>query len=258
MKAGCPNRKDKDVVLLAKIRQAERDNHNNLRVERMYRELRESYDTVVSRRRVQRVMRENGIKARRSLKYKPQTTKADPDTRAYDNLLTQDFTVQRRGQVWLSDITYIRVAGKWAYLAVVLDLYDRMPIGWALGTKPTAALAAMALQRAIKRRKPRTGLIHHSDRGCQYTSYEYRQLLKKYKITGSMSRVGNPYDNAPMESFFKTLKVEWVNWNTYSSMEEANTSLFYFIDVYYSCRRIHSSLVFKSPRNCDIQRLLAV
>lgn len=256
--AGCTDKKEKDAVLLAKIRQAQRDNHGNLGVRRVYEEIREYHGVIVSKRRVQRIMHENGIKSRRCSKYKPQTTKADPRAEAFENLLMQDFTVQRRNQIWLADITYIRVAGRWAYMAIVLDLYDRMPIGWALGASPTAELAVMALRRAITRRKPGIGLIHHSDRGSQYTSKAYRGLLAKYMITGSMSRKGNPYDNAPMESFIKTLKVEWVNQHTYCNMNEAHSSLFYFLDIYYSCRRLHSSLGYKSPKNCDTQRLLAV
>lgn len=248
----------KDAVLLARIRQAEREHHGNLGVRRVHKALNDEYGVKASKRRVQRVMHENGIKARRSLKYKPQTTKADPNEAAYPNLLEQKFKAERRNQVWLADITYIRVGGRWAYLAAVLDLYDRELVGWALGWSPTAELACTALRRALKRRKPACGLLLHSDRGCQYTSRAYRKLLEQHRITGSMSRKGNPYDNAPMESFFKTLKVEWVNQHSYRDMEEALGSLFYYIDVYYRCRRIHSALGFKSPKNYEKRTLPAV
>jgi putative transposase len=244
--------------LLARIKQVERENHGNYGVTRVHEALNEEAGEKVSRRRVQKVMHDNGIKAKRSSKYKPQATKADPNEVAYPNLLEQDFNVDRRNKVWLADMTYIREGGKWAYLAVVLDLFDRIPVGWALGSSPTAELACMALRRALERRKPAKGLIHHSDRGCQYTSQAYRNLLEKHKICGSMSRKGNPYDNAPMESFFKTLKVEWVNRQNYCDMKEALSSLVYFIDVYYSCKRIHSALGYKSPRNYEKRTLPAV
>jgi len=243
---------------LARIKQIERENHDNYGVPRVHEALNMRKGQAVSRRRVQRVMHENGIKARRSSKYKPQSTKADPNEAAYPNLLEQNFSVDRRNMVWLADMTYIRVGGNWAYLAVVLDLFDRQPIGWALGSSPTAELACMALRRAIERRKPARGLIHHSDRGCQYTSHAYRKLLDKYKIRGSMSRKGNPYDNAPMESFYKTLKVEWVYWHNYHDMNEALSSLFYFIDVYYCCKRIHSALGYKSPKSYDRRSIPAI
>jgi transposase InsO family protein len=258
VKAGLPNEAAKDAVLLASIKQIERENYGNYGVTRVHEELNAEQGKKVSRRRVQRIMHENGIKARRSMKYKPQTTTADPNEAAYPNLLEQNFDVERRNKVWLADMTYIRVGGKWAYLAVVLDLFDRKPIGWALGSNPTAELASMALRRATERRKPANGLIHHSDRGCQYTSHAYRNLLEKNKIRGSMSRKGNPYDNAPMESFFKTLKVEWVNWHSYRDMNEALSSLFYFIDVYYCCKRIHSALGYKPPKNYEKRTLPAI
>jgi len=258
VKAGLPNEAAKDAVLLARIKQVERENHGNYGVKRVHEELNAEPGRKVSKRRVQRVMHANGIKAMRNSKYKPQTTKADPNEAAYPNLLEQNFTAEKPGRVWLADMTYIRVGGKWAYLAVVLDLFDRKPIGWALGSSPTAELACMALRRATGRRKPANGLIHHSDRGCQYTSRAYRKLLDKHKICGSMSRKGNPYDNAPMESFFKTLKVEWVYRQSYRDMSEALSSLFYFIDVYYCCKRIHSALGLKSPKNYEKRILPAV
>jgi putative transposase len=251
VKLGRPNKDAKDAVILAMIRQIERDHAGNLGVNRVYYVLTVEYGLKVSKRQVQRIMHDNGIKARRCSNFKPQTTMADPNEDEYPNLLDQHFTVDRESEVWLADITYIRTGSKWGYLAVVMDLCDRNPIGWALGRSPTAELACMALRRALQRRKPKAGLIHHSDRGCQYTSHAYRKLLEQYKIKGSMSRKGNPYDNAPMESFFKTLKVEWVYWHSYKDMNEALSSLFYYIDVYYCCKRIHSTLGYMSPKNYE-------
>jgi transposase InsO family protein len=238
-------------VVLAGIRQVERENHENYGVRRVYQALKLEKGLKVSRHRVQRLMHDNGIKARRSSKYKPQTTKADPREAAFPNMLEQNFKAEGKNTVWLSDMTYIPISNSWAYLAVVMDLYDRKPVGWALGRSPNAELACLALRRALMRRKPGKGLIHHSDRGCQYTSTAYRQLLNANRIRGSMSRKGNPYDNAPMESFFKTLKVEWVNGHRYLNMSEALTSLTYFLDVYYCFKRLHSALGYRTPKNYD-------
>ena len=169
-------------------------------------------------------MHESGVKAQIKSKYKPQTTKADPEAKAYDNLLGQNFAVQKSNAVWLADLTYIRVGGKWCYLAAVLDLARRKLVGWSIGTRPTARLACQALKMAIHRENPKHGLIHHSDRGSQYTSKEYRELLETNQIVGSMSRKGNPYDNAPMESFFRLLKVEHVYKRSFATLTQAAAS----------------------------------
>lgn len=198
-------------------------------------------------------MHTHGIKAQIKSKYKPQTTKADPGEKAFDNLLNQDFTTLSFNAVWLADITYIRVGGKWCYLAGVMDLARRKLIGWALGSRPTANLACQALRMAIRREKPKTGLIHHSDRGSQYTSAEYKELLKEHEITGSMSRKGNPYDNAPMESFFRLLKVEHVYKRSFATIEQAAASLAKWIE-YYNTRRRHSALGGLSPLMYEIRR----
>lgn len=258
VKEGCPQKRGKDVVLLAQIRQVERENHGNYGSRKVHRALREEYGLKVGRHRVQRVMRENNIKSKVISKYKPQITKSDPAAAAFPNLLQQHFETERPNQIWLADITYIRVGVRWAYLAAVLDLHRRKVVGWALGSRPTAELACMALQRALKKQKPGKGLVHHSDRGSQYTSRQYKALLDKHRMNGSMSRTGNPYDNAPMESFFRLLKVEWTNRLVFSSMGQALDSLFYYIDVYYNCKRIHSALGYKTPNNYVKQRLPAV
>ena len=198
-------------------------------------------------------MHESGVKAQIKSKYKPQTTKADPDAKAYDNLLGQNFAVQKSNAVWLADLTYIRVGGKWCYLAAVLDLARRKLVGWSIGTRPTARLACQALKMAIRRENPKHGLIHHSDRGSQYTSKEYRELLETNQILGSMSRKGNPYDNAPMESFFRLLKVEHVYKRSYATLTQAAASLKKWFE-YYNSRRRHSALGGISPIIYEIRR----
>ena len=184
-------------------------------------------------------------------KYKPQTTKADIGERAYPNLLKQNFTVDAKSKVWVADITYIRMGFKWTYLAVVLDLYNREPVGWAYGFHPDTALAARALEMAIAREQPEPGLIHHSDRGCQYTSHAYRNLLDKHHMRGSMSRKGNPYDNAVMESFFRSLKTEWTNHTNYKTVQEAYKSLYAYIEVFYKYQRLHAALGYLTPKSFE-------
>lgn len=208
--------------------------------------------------RVKKIMHENRITSIVKLKYKPQMTKADPSTVAFENLLHQDFHTQEKNKVWVADITYIQACSKWTYLAVVIDLNNREPVGWAYGSHPDATLACKALEMAIRREKPSKGLIHHSDRGSQYTSKAYKGLMKKHQIIGSMSRKGNCYDNAVVESFFKALKTEWTYHRCYNTMKEAYESLYHYIEVFYKYERVHEALGYKTPKNYEIQRKLAV
>ncbi len=252
LQAGRPQPHGKDAVLLAHIRQVERENDHNYGVQKVYEELN-AKGIRVGRSKVQRVMHEQGIKAQLQIKYKPQTTKSDPDEKAFANLLEQDFGTQEINQVWLADITYVRIQGKWSYLAGVLDLARRKLIGWALGSHPTAGLACQALRMAVAKEQPKEGLIHHSDRGSQYTASEYKQLLSTYKMRGSMSRKGNPYDNAPMESFFRILKAELIYKRNFTTIAQAASSLQSWF-VYYNTRRRHSSLGGISPLLYEIRR----
>jgi transposase InsO family protein len=239
--------------LLAHIRQIEREHDHNLGVQKVYEELNDTKGIRIGRSKVQRIMHTHGIKAQIKSKYKPQTTKADPNEKTFDNRLNQDFSTQAVNAVWLADITYISAGGKWCYLAGVLDLARRKLVGWALGNRPTANLACQALKMAIHREKPQAGLIHHSDRGSQYTSAEYKELLKDHEIVGSMSRKGNPYDNAPMESFFRLLKVEHVYKRSFATIGQAASSLAKWIE-YYNTRRRHSALGGMSPLMYEIRR----
>lgn len=244
--AGRPTKAARDAVLLAAIRQIERENGHNYGVNRVHRALNDEKGIRCARSRVQRIMHENGIKARIHTKYKPQTTKANPKEKAYPNLLEQHFPIGAPNEVWLTDITYVKVNGVWHYLSAVLDMGVREIVGWSVGVQANGALACEALRRAILREKPGKGLIHHSDRGCQYTSKEYRRLLESHEMIGSMSRTGNPYDNAPMESFFQTLKTEYLYKHTFSTLEQLRDGLQAWID-YYNRYRLHSALGYKSP-----------
>jgi transposase InsO family protein len=162
-------------------------------------------------------------------------------------LLKRDFTTGRPDHKWLSDITYIPTQEGWLYLAAILDLYTRRIVGWAMADRMTAALTLGALKMAIAQRQPGNGLIHHSDQGSQYTDSGYQTLLKVHGIQPSMNGVGSWYDNAPMESFFGTLKSELVHHRLYRTRREARPDLFFYIEAFYNRRRRHSSLNYLSP-----------
>ena len=209
-------------------------------------------------KRVHKLMKKHGIRSRTVRRFKPQTTKADPSHKAFDNLLEQNFAASAPGKVWVGDITYIKLGGKWVYLAVVIDLYRKRPVGWALSHSPNAQLVCAALKDACAKERPRKGLIFHSDRGSQYTSNSFKDLLKTYGMRGSMSRKGNPYDNAVAESFFRALKCEWVNHCQYTTLKEAFHSIHYYIEVFFRYFRPHQALGYKTPEFFDRVRKLAV
>jgi transposase InsO family protein len=165
------------------------------------------------------------------------------------NQLNQVFTADRPDQIWLTDITYVPTAQGWLYLAVVLDLYSRRIVGWAMSDSLHRQLVIDALQMAITIRQPPPGLLHHSDRGSQYASDEYQALLTQTRMVGTVpvSRKGNCYDNAPVESFFGTLKTELVFHQQYATQAEARQDIFEYIEVFYNRFRRHSALGYKSP-----------
>lgn len=195
-----------------------------------------------------KLARANGIKAKITSKYKPITTKSDPKVKAFPNLIF-GIIPTRRNEIWVSDITYIKVGHKWKYLAVVYDLFLKKPVGWAFGHSPSGELVCQALKNAIRNTSLKKGvsLIHHSDQGSQYTSNAFKELLTEHGITGSMSKRGCPYDNAAMESFFQKLKVEHVNFKRYLSFEQANNDLKYYLEIYYYYFRPHASLNYLTP-----------
>jgi putative transposase len=179
----------------------------------------------------------------------PRTTRTAPGEHPLPDLLQRDFTATAPNQKWVADITYIPTTAGWLYLAVVLDLFSRMVVGWAMLPQMTADLVISALQMAVSRRHPRVGttLVHHSDHGSQYTSTRLQACLAHYHIQASMGRTGDCYDNAAMESFFATLKRECVHQHTFTSRAMARTTLFDFIEVFYNRMRRHSALGYRSP-----------
>lgn len=196
--------------------------------------------------RVAGLMRQNNLRSKIKRKFKA-TTNSNHNYPVAANVLNQDFNVQCPNQVWVADITYISTREGWLYLAAVLDLYSRQIVGWAMDSTMTKQLVIDALNQAIGRRRPPKGLIFHSDRGCQYASHEFQKLLKKRHFVPSMSRKGNCYDNACMESFFHLLKTEWVYFENYRTRAQARQSIFRYIEIFYNKNRLHSKLGYISP-----------
>ena len=200
----------------------------------------------VSRKRVARLMRTAGLAATIGRRL-PRTTDSDHGRPVAPNLLEQKFAADQPDRVWLADISYIPTDEGWLYLAAIKDLATREIVGWSMSDSLEAGSACEALRLAIQRRRPPAGLIHHSDRGVQYASGEYQKLLTRHGLRCSMSRRGNCYDNAPMESFFGTLKNELVHRTTFPTRAAARRALFEYVEIYYNRRRRHSGLGFLTP-----------
>jgi putative transposase len=200
----------------------------------------------VNRKRVARLMKLNNIQAKQKRRFKT-TTKRNRAHPVAPNLLNRDFTAEKPDEKWLADITYIATLEGWLYLATIMDLYTRRIVGWAMAKRMTSDLTIKALEMALGQRRPEADLIHHSDRGSQYTDQKYQAILKAHGVRVSMNGVGSWYDNAPMESFFATLKCEHVHHCVYQTREEARTDLFFYIEARYNRRRLHSSLGYLSP-----------
>lgn len=198
--------------------------------------------------RVARIMRKAGLRSRTKRKFKA-TTNSRHSLPVAPNLLNQDFPVGTTGQVWVADITYIHTGEGWLYLAAILDLGNREVVGWSASSRMTRQLAIDALEVALGRQTPSKGLIHHSDRGSQYASIDYQRHLDANGMICSMSRKGNCYDNAVAESFFRWLKTEWVNHYRYKTRDEALSSIFYYIEIFYNRKRRHTTLGYSTPQD---------
>jgi len=202
---------------------------------------------ICGHNRVAGLMREIGLNAKQNRKFKIITTDSNHNQPIAPNLLDRDFTARQPNQKWLTDITFIPTDEGWLYLAAVLDLYARRIVGWAMAETLERQLVLAALRMALETRQPPAGLLHHSDRGSQYASQDYRDVLTQYQIQASMSRKGNCYDNAPMESFFGTLKTELIHHRHYLTRMEAKTDIFEYIEVFYNRLRRHSALGYLCP-----------
>jgi transposase InsO family protein len=201
---------------------------------------------------VARLMRLDKLAARKAHRRIPRTTQSDPHAVPAPNLLNQDFSSPAPNQKWVSDITYIDTAEGWLYLASVIDLFSRRVVGWAMDEHMEASLVQQAWNMAVAQRGPAAGLLHHSDQGRQYTSQAYQQDLAAHHCQVSMSRVGNCFDNAAMESFFSSLKTECAQ-AQFATQTLARTAIFEYIEGWYNRQRLHSSLGYLSPVEFELQ-----
>jgi putative transposase len=242
-----PSRRTKsNATLLAAIRQAHRDSCGRYGSPRIHAVLR-AQGRGASRGRIERMMRRHGIRAIMAAPRRVRTTDSRHDQPIAPNLIARDFTAEAPNRVWLADITYIPTAEGWLYLAAVMDLFNRKIVGWAMRDHMQVELASAALTMAIRQQRPQAGLIHHSDRGVQYAACDYRTALSAAGIVGSMSRKADCYDNAPMESFFHTLKTELVHHRSYKTRAEAQRDIFAFIEGFYNRTRLHSAIGYIAP-----------
>ena len=236
--------------LIGHIRRIFWDSHKRYGSPRVHAALR-AEGICAGHVRVEKLMRCNGIKAIMHRKHRVTTTDSRHNLPVAANILDRNFGALAPNEKWLADITYIPTDEGWLFLAAVLDLYSRKIVGWAMCDHMRSELVLMALSMAVQRQRPAPGLIHHSDRGSQYASYDYQQALAATGIIPSMSRKGNCWDNAPMESFFHTLKTELVYHRHYQTKEEARKDLFSYIEGYYNHQRLHSALAYKTPEQME-------
>lgn len=244
-------RTDADQALTRRIREVHAQSRGTYGSPRVYRELRGA-GAVVARKRVERLMRTAGIRGLPRRRHVV-TTDSDPRLPVAPDLLQQDFTAPGPDRRWVGDITYIPTQQGWLYLAVIMDLYSRRIVGWSMRDDLSTELALGALDLALATRQPAAGLVHHSDRGCQYASHRYRQRLAQHGILPSMSRKGCCYDNAAMESFFHTLKVESVRGQVFQTRDLARAALFEYIAVFYNRHRRHSAIGYLTPEQFEQQ-----
>lgn len=206
----------------------------------------------LGRNKVRKLMKEAGVIVKRRKKHKV-TTNSKHNQPVYENLVNREFDISMPDQVYVGDITYLWTQEGWLYLAVVIDLYSRKVVGWSMSSRMKAKLVCDALEMAIWQRRPEKGLIHHSDRGSQYASGKFRRLLEGNEFKGSMSRKGDCWDNAVVESFFGTLKQERVQWQSYQTRAEAQQDVLRYITMFYNSRRLHSYLGYKSPNQYEAE-----
>jgi transposase InsO family protein len=240
-----------DTQLGAEIRASHADSKGRYGSPRVHRDLNAA-GTRVGKHRVARLMRENGLCGRRKRRYR-HTTDSNHAMPVAPNMLDQDFTADAPNEVWVTDITYIPTGEGWLYLAAILDLYSRRVVGWSMSERITRQLTLDALTMALRARKPPRGLVHHSDRGSQYASGDYRAALDAAGIDCSMSRRGNCYDNAVAESFFATLKTELVHDADWGTRGQARSAIFDYLEVFYNRRRRHSSIGYVTPEEFELK-----
>jgi putative transposase len=244
-----------DMALLVHIRAIRTETYETYGSPRMYHELI-ARGQGCSLNRVARLMRLHRLAARHKRTHRLKTTCVNPADPVAPNLVAQHFEASAPNQLWLGDMTYIPTSQGWLYLAAVLDMHSRRIVGWALDQTMTAELVQAALCMAVGRRQPAPGLVQHTDRGSQYTSANYQAQLRGHEFVPSMSGIGNCYDNAPMESFFSTLKAELVSRRQYATRLEAQHDIVSYIEGFYNATRRHSALGYRSP--LDFERAVTM
>ena len=242
--------------LLVGITAAFHESHQTYGAIRIQRELKDQGITC-DKKRVARLMQKSGLRSVHRRKYRPQTTQSKHSLSLAKNIVAQDFEAISVNQKWGGDITYVPTAQGWLYVSILLDFHSRKVVGLATGSSLHAELCCRALKQACVLRQPPAELIHHSDRGVQYASQAYRDVLQEYQLTQSMSRKGNCYDNAMVESFFHTLKVELTHRKRYQTRNEARRDIENYVYNFYNARRRHSSLDYRSPNEYEFINQLA-
>jgi transposase InsO family protein len=247
-----PARAKGDAELKAQIAAVHEKSRSTYGSPRVHAELR-SKGVRVGKKRVERLMREDGIKARQKRRFR-RTTDSNHTHPIAPNVLDRQFTVTSPNKVWVTDVTYIPTDEGWLYLAAILDLFSRRVVGWATSATNDRTLALDALELALRARRPAAGLLHHSDRGSPYASEDYRQALRQRGLVASMSRSGDCWDNAVAESFFATLKTELVDHERYPTQVAATVSIGDYVERFYNPARLHSHLGYVSPMEFELKR----
>ena len=248
-------RAERHAQIQVAVQQVHTESHGVYGSIKIAKQLRERPDLESAcRNTVAQAMRELGLKSRVSKAFTPTTTQSDPTKQPAPNELAQDFMATAPNRKWVTDITYLATSEGWVYLAVVLDLFSRKVVGWALSNSLATELVSEALRQAVETRRPEgRDLLHHSDRGCQYTSDAYQQTLRALGIQCSMSRTGCCYDNAVMERFFWSLKHEWTNHENFQNLTDTRLSVFRYIETFYNPERLHQTLGYLSPNQFEAE-----
>lgn len=250
-----PKRVAEDARLAAEVAAAHKGSRGVYGSPRVHRELR-AKGVRVGKKRIERLMRDKGLRGRRKRRF-VHTTDSRHEHPIAPNLLERDFHASAPNEAWVGDVTYIPTATGWLFLAVLLDLFSRRVVGWATSEKNDTALALAALQQAVHTRRPPRGLVHHTDRGSPYASDDYRAALAAAGVVASMSRAGDCYDNAVAESFFASLKSEWLDHEDFATQAAAHGSVTEYVDGFYNGTRRHSYLGYASPIEFELKSRMA-
>jgi putative transposase len=250
-------RQEKIQQTVARLHGESHGNYGSVKIARQMQQ--DDQLETACRNTVAQAMRDLGLKSRVQKRFTPTTTKCDPSKQPAPNVLNRDFMADAPNRKWVTDITYLPTLMGWVYLAAVIDLFSRKVVGWSISDSLATSLVSDALRDAVEKRRPKgSDLLHHSDRGCQYTSDAYQQTLKTLGIECSMSRTGNCYDNAVAERFFWSVKHEWTRHEQFANLEDARLSIFKYIEEFYNPKRLHQTLGYMSPDNYEAEHAPAV